>query len=264
MERWSSLPSQSGVYFMRLDRQLDNNNAEESTITIWLSDFKALWNETVTRQVLIKRFSEKNPTLDRNDDVIHTELIAALGSVASIKDLNIRNEADNDDSIEVQLKYLIFDATTEVKFQWLLKKCEPHKFFDQITKPLLRQIRELHDHKAKLIDIANRKDGEIGEYKLVSGQVEIRKRFVTEKFDEQSFESECQMFNGDIDQFDSLIGPSAKNIISDESGNATEQSIQNTTAVKHKSPSGNHRPPTKVHRAGQYEFINDDDEDDSD
>lgn len=271
MERWSNLPSQSGVYILRLDQRTDNNDTPESTFTLWLSDFKALWNETVTSENLFKRFSEKNPTLAQNDDVIQTEFITALGSVTNIKHSNICDEsADNDDDMALQLKYLIFDDV-EVEFQWLLKKCGPQEFFDQVTKPLLRQIGELQHQKAQLIDIAKRKDDEIFLYK--SGQNVIHKRFITEKFEEQSFQLKSQMFNCEIDQFQSVIGLLPKNVVSnepanDDSSNTAEQSIQNTSTMKYTSPktNRNQRRPFRrpLIRPGQWKYEEDEEDDDDD
>lgn len=273
MSQWSKLQTESGVYIMRLDEQ-SNENAAESTYTIWVSDFIILWNESITRQDLFKRFSEMNPTMATmitNDDVIKTQLIAALGTVANMKHPNVHNN-DNDDSKKLQLKYLIFDDQ-EVEFQWVLKKCGPQEFFDQFTKLLMRQYGEIENQKKEWVVIVKAKDDEIDQYKLEPGRNEIRKRFITKKFDEQKFELPTQMFNCEIDQFESVIGPLSKNVASneskaviDESSNAEGQPNQNTSSVKQKSPKGkrNYRGPFRgqVYQLGKIEYEKDSDDDD--
>lgn len=267
MEQWSNLQTESGVYMMRLNKQ-------SGEYTMWLSDLKILWKETVTGPDLFERFANKNPEkLAMDDDVIKNELISALCTVANVKYSNVRNKSHNDDDVELQLKYLIFDEK-EVEIQWLLKKCGPQEFFDQITKLAFRQIGELQDQKEQLVDIAKKKDDEIDQYKLELGQVSIRKRFVTNKFEEQMFASRTQMFKCKIDRFESVIGLLPKNVASnesnpkDESCNATEQSNQNTSVVKHKSPKGkrNQRRPfyAKVVRPKDIKFGEDDGDDDDD
>lgn len=275
MVRWSNLQTDFGVFIMRLDEQSDDNTGE-STFTIWVSDMKFLWNETLTRQDIFERFAHKNPALSiENDDVIQSQLIAALGSLdnaPNVKNPNIDNEPQNDDAIEVQVKYHIFDDF-EVDFEWRLKKCSPEEFFEQITKPLLRQVGELQDKNKELIGVAKKKDDEIDQYKLEVGQIEIRKKFVTKKFEEEKFELQTQMFSFGIDRFESLIGQLPKKVAidepkasKDESSSAAEQPNQSTAAVKHKSPKGK-RATRKLYcgpviKPGEIKYENDSDDDD--
>lgn len=273
MKQWSDLQTESGVYIVRLDEQ-SIENREESTFTIWVSDFKTLWNETLTRQDIIERFAQKNSNIANginNDDVIKSQLISALATVANMKNPSIDSEpqSDNDNGLKLQLKYVIFDDQ-EVDFQWQLKKCGAQEFFEQFTKSLLRQVGELQDQKKEFVDGMKRKDDEIDQYKLEVGPIEIRKRFITEKFVEQKYELQCQTFTCEIDKFESVIGLLPKNVASDkskatedESCSVAEQPSQNSSVVKQKSPRGKRNPRklfAPVIRPGDIKYEDDSDD----
>lgn len=279
MQRWKIEQAESGVHLMRLDKQSDENaaaEAPESTFTIWFSDLKTLWSEKITSQEVFKRFSEKNRELAVDgDDVIKSQLIDAISTVANIKNPEVLHDDDGD--AKLNLKYAIFDDV-EVEFQWCLKKCDSPVFFEQMTKAFLRQIGELQEQKKQLIDIAKKKDDEIGQYKLQLGQVEIRRRFITQPIEENIFELQTESFDGEFGKLESAIGLLPKTgtgkanetVVKDESCSTAEQpAVQNTAAVKQTSPRGKrHNPRRPVFRApivrtGQYQY-NDDDDDDED
>lgn len=271
MERWSDLQIETGVYIMRLDQP--NENSAESTFTIWLSDFETLWSETITRHDLLKRLSDKNPTLATDDDIINGQFIGELGKISSIKQPAIHRDESNADDVKLQLKYIIFDEA-EVEFEWQLKKCGPRDFLEQITKPLLRQAGELQDQKRELCDVATKKDLEIAQYKLELGQVKIRKRFITEQFDGQKFTLQSQMFNCEIDRFQSVIGLLPKNVVVNEptveaENNAVQPTgTNNSTERTNTSPRGKPNPrrkhfmPKLVRKGVCYEESNTDSDDD--
>lgn len=254
---------------MRLDEQSGEENTSESTYTIWFSDFQTLWSETVTSQELFKRFSDKNPTLAMNDDdVIKNQLIAAIGTVANIKHPKVLH---NSDDIELQLKYLIFDDV-EVEFQWLCKKCGSSEFFEQMTKLLLREMGEMQAQKKQFVSELKKKDDEICQYKLEFGQTIDRKRFITERFEEEKFKLQNQTFDCEIVQFESVIGRLPKNVASteakvkEESCNTEGQPTQNATVVKHTSPRGKRPNPRRLPikraplvRTGEWEYDDDSD-----
>lgn len=263
MERWSHFQTETEVFIWRLDQSCDN-------FTIWLSDFKALWNETVTNSDLIKRFSDKNPTLATDDEEIKGQLFGALGIVTSIKDATVRNKPNSDD-VELQLKYIIF-GDVEVKLEWLLKKCGALEFFDQITKSMLRQLSELQDQKTELCALAKKKDQEIGQYKLELKDKQIRKRFITERFEEEKFTLQSQMFNCEIDQFQRVIGLLPKKVVSEEEPkvhvecNTAEQPIKKTSVVKHANARSKRNQirlkcPELIRPGVRYENSSDDDND---
>lgn len=229
---WSTLKIGSDLYIGKI-----NQNVDDSSFTFWLSDFKVLWSETIASKVeLIKRASNINPTIVI-DDNIADQLIRVICKVenAAVDNKNIN---PNDTELNLQLTYST-EAGVAYTFNWLLEKCEPQHFFDQITKALLQQITELDDHKRQLVDIAKRKDDEIKQYKIEGAPELMRKRFITEEFKEDAFTSHVQMFNCDIREFQSVIGPLPKNVANiEETKEVTVSPVKNTENKKHSSPKG--------------------------
>lgn len=270
MERWTKLQAESDVYIMRLQKQ-PGENADESTITFMLCDFKSLWNETVSNSELFKRVTDKNPDLDMTDQVIKDQMLAAVDAVVSMKEPKVTHK---DDHVDLDLNYLIF-GEFEVKFQWSLKKCGPQECFEHFTKLMMRQMGAMQEQNKRLVLELKKKDDEIGQYQLEYGQQIQRKRFITEPFEEHKFPLKCNEFNCGMDEFESVIGSLPKNDANyetkalDESCNTNvDQPTQSSTVAKHTSPKGkrpSQRRPTysraPLIKTGEWKYEDDDDDD---
>lgn len=268
MDQWTHLWLNSGEYIIKLDPFAGDDS--DSTFTCWLSDFKSIWSESIsTKEDLFKRVSNENPTLSLHDD-IKEQLIDAVSTAKCISQGNEQIVPDTDD-IDLLLEYSLPGNESSVKFRWILKKCGSQELFDQITKPLLRQTRELEKQKKQLIDIAQRKDDEIKQYKFEGAAELKRKKFITAEFKDTEFTPQSQMFDSEIfDQFQSIIGPLAKKEVKDD--NAKDNDNPNSSAmrvaiVQHTSPRGrrNQRKPMykRPIRQGVTKYDSDSDEGDS-
>lgn len=232
MERWSKLPNESGVYIIKFDRNSVENS--EPLHTIWLSDFKTLWSESfATKEALFKRISDENPTLI-TDEEMEAKVIAGLGTMDKTTQMNTSINP-NDDEISLQMKYFI-KGEISIKFHCSLKKCESHVFFDEITKPMLRQIGQLQDDRQQLIEVIEGKDVEIKMYKLDRTEPLLRKQFITKEFDKTAFALQSQMFNCEITEFESVIGVLPKNIVTKDSKDESTPVKDHTSNAK--SPRG--------------------------
>lgn len=207
MEQWSNIQIGSNICIIKFDR---NSDVNQESFTFWLCNFKKLWSESLnSKDELFQRFKDYNPTT--NDDEITNQLIEALGTREKYTEVNADiKSSDNEIKFEFALQ---LNEGVSMKFYWLLKKCDEQIFFEQITKPMMHQIGD----KNKLIEIVKKKDDEIGQYKLVCTE-SLRKRFITQPFQESDMTS---MFDCEIEQFESIIGPLKKNIDKDIAKNDT-------------------------------------------
>lgn len=235
MERWTKLQLDGTLYVIKFEQRIEQNS--ESTFKFWLSDFKTLWSESIaSKENLFNRVLEENPTVVIEDSFVNL-LLAAIGKVESASYAIIKNN----DEITLQSTHFMEEGNS-VKIQWLLKKCDPQEFFDQITKQLLLQIGELQDHKKQLIDIAKRKDIEIKQHKLEGAPELFRKKLITEEFKESDFSSKSQMFSCDIDEFESLIGPLPKNVAKEEKVKDPTSPVKIVTVKNLSSPRSKRNP----------------------
>lgn len=203
MDRWSDIQIGSNLYIIKFDRKNEENR---ESFTFWLSDFKRLWSESLnSKDELLQRFIDNNPT--PYDDEITNELIEALTLRENYKQINADIKT-GDDEIKFEFK-LHLNEDVSVDLHWLLKKCNEEMFFEQITKPSLRQIGD----NEKLIEIIKKKDEEIAQYKLVYTDP-LRKRFITQPFLETNLSH--QTFSCSIEKFESIIGTLTKNVTKDE------------------------------------------------
>lgn len=129
MECWTKIDIGPNVYVVKFEKKIDEN---QESYTLWLSDFKALWTETInTKDELFQRFADENVSTAIDDETAD-RLIEALGTFTKY----YQTSADikpNDEGIKFQCK-LDVDVGTATKFYWLLKKCEAQVFFEQMTK----------------------------------------------------------------------------------------------------------------------------------
>ncbi|XP_031624687.1 uncharacterized protein LOC116341647 [Contarinia nasturtii] len=203
MEKWSKLKIGTDQYIAKLNRK-DADNL--GSCTLWLSDFKTLWSESFTDKFdLIQRLADSNPALNI-DDEIGEKLISEIFAFESAK-----IDAYTNDDDEIHLQHSLTDEMG-CTFQWLLKKRDAQVFFEQITKPLLQQIGEMEDNEKVLIEIINKKDAEINQYKLEGAPELNRKKYITEKFDDTKYTSPSKVFNCSIDSFEGMISPLSKKI----------------------------------------------------
>lgn len=199
------------MYAVKFDTKSEENH---ELFTFWLSDFKTLWTETIrTKFELFQRFVDENASLSMDDGTTN-QLIGALGTFTKYYQNNTEIKP-NDDEIKFQFK-LGLDGGVLTNFYWLLKKCEPQVFFEQMTKSLLHQINELEKSKKQLIEIVKKKDDEIRQYGLEGAPPLQRKKFITAPFDEAAFTARPQMFNCDIAEFETVIGTLFKCITPEE------------------------------------------------
>ncbi|XP_055303024.1 uncharacterized protein LOC129568779 [Sitodiplosis mosellana] len=207
MDRWSKLKIGADLFVGKFDR---NSSEAGESFTFWLSDFKTLWSECVSsKENLLQRLADDNPTLTISDEM-SDQLLGALNTVGSATQVNT-DIKPGDEEFKLQFKLLLGEGTAR-KFHWLLTKCEPQVFFDQITKSLLHQICDL----SQLIDIVKSKDDEIRQHKLEGARSLERRRFITKVFNADEFKSQSQTFDCSVDDFRSIIGPSAKNLAKNE------------------------------------------------
>lgn len=232
MERWSKLQTESGLYIMKFSR----NNVEnlESMYTFWLSDFKTLWSESfVTKEALFERISDENPALII-DDGIEDKVMVALGKIDKTTQTTTSINS-YDDEIDLKMKYFI-DGGITIKFHCLLKKCESSAFYDQITKPMLHHVGELQNDRQQLIEIIQKKDEEIKQYKFDRTEPLMRKHYITKEFDKTEFSQQSEMFDCEITEFESVIGILPKRIVANNSK-------EEKTPEKMHNPTSNARSP---------------------
>lgn len=255
MAQWKKLQLDGVLYVMKFEQK--NGQHPEPAFTLWLSDFKTLWSESIaSNEDLFKRVSDENPGVVLENGITD-QLIAAIGSVESSTQVN-KIISPNEE--EVQLTYFT-EGEILVKLRWSLKKCGSQVFFDQFTKPLLQQIWELQDQKKLLIDLAKRKDDEIKQHKLEGAQELMRKRFITEQIKEDEFVPQLQMFNCEIGEFESSIGPLPKDIAKKEETKVeTISAVKPVVAKNHSSPRSKRMPRrlAEIIRPGVV-YENDDD-----
>lgn len=251
MERWSHLKIDSGSYIIKIDQNIASNS--EPLFTFWLSDFKTLWRDTIfSKEDINNRISGNNPSMIINDKITD-ESIATIRKVEHLLCANTNIDM-NGDEIYLQLIYAADDELS-INFKWILKKCEPHQFFNEITKALLQQITELQKHKEQLIDVAKRKDDEIRQYKLQGAPELMRKRFITEEFKADKFTPMSEMLSLQlIKDLDSLIGPLPLPKIDIDLGETNEETTlmeQNIEAKTNYSP----RSKKRNQRRHRHEFV---------
>lgn len=205
MELWKKLKIGTGVFICKFDR---NSSETVESYTFWLSDFKKLWNESInSKDNLLQRLIDNNPTLVTTDDTSN-QLVSALNAVGSTTQVTTDIKPD-DEEFQLKLKLSLSEGISS-QFHWLLKKCEPQLFFEQITKSLLHQIGELQKDQKQLFDIVKKKENEVIQHRLESGGSLKRTRLITEAFNEGEFTTKPQMFDCEIDDFQSVIGPLSK------------------------------------------------------
>lgn len=199
MEKWSKLNLDHKVYIIKYDQSSTENS--DSMVTCWLSDFKHLWKESIeTIENLQKRFSEQNRRYEiKNDQLIET--IVKLS--ANICNSKIES---NDDKLKLHFDYP-FSEDIFVKFYWLLERCDHQEFYENISMPMLKQMIELQANRTKLIEIIEKKDQEIEQYKLDGAAPLMRKQFITKPFENVDADLQFKMFSSDISEFsNALIG----------------------------------------------------------
>lgn len=246
MEQWLKLKIGDDLFIAKFEQK----SAEilENSFTFWLSDFKTLWNEySITKDSLLQRLAEENPSLEINDE-IPKQLMVAVGGLETANAIKT-----DDDEVKLQVK-LLLDGEVSIDFYWLLKRCEPQVFFEMITKPLLHQVGELQFNKKQLIEIIKKKDAEINQYKLDGALPLTRTGFITEPFVEEKLVTSPAMFNCAIDDFQNMIGPIFKH----------EYKVASTSSKKQTIPRGKrHRVPPVYHefvKPGRVTYESDDDE----
>lgn len=250
MERWSKLKIGTDVFVGKFDR---NNSEAVESFTFWLSDFKTLWSECVnSKENLLQRLVDDNPALVINDETPE-QLLSALKRVGSAAQMNTGIKP-GEKEFKLKLNLSLGDGIPS-QFHWLLKKCEPQMFFDQITKSMLYQIGEY----SKVIDIIKKKDDEIKQRKLEGAPPLVRTKFETEIFNADEFALRSQMFDCTIDDLESIIGPLFKS-------EAKQEMIvpKNPTVVPNRS--ARHRMrllPQELIKPGVVTYVSDDDEDES-
>lgn len=248
MEHWTKLIIGSNVYIVKFDTKSDENH---ELFTFWLSNFKTLWTETInTKDQLFQRFADENASLTIDDDNTN-QLIGALGTFAKYFQCNAEIKP-NDEEIKFQFK-LSLDGGVFTNFHWLLKKCAPEIFFDQVTKSLLHQIGELEESKKHLNEIVKKKDDEIRQYGLEGAPPLMRKKFITEPFDETVFTARPQMFNCDISDFEAVLGPLSTYI-------APEEPKREVSPLKPPNHGRNARAQQKIVKLGEVSYESSDDD----
>lgn len=186
MEKWQKFNIGDDIYIIKFRR--NDKSDPESSVTCWLSNFKTLWSEAITSaSMLQKRFSESNHRLDIENDKL-LDIITHLPESIEYTKFQA-TESNHKLSFEYHLSEEI-----RLRHWWLLRKSDDDTFFEHITKPMMAQLLEMHNNRASLIDLVQRKDQEIEQYKLDGAPPLTRKQLVTRPFDIGDFMLNAEVF----------------------------------------------------------------------
>lgn len=185
-------------YVIKFDA--DESEADDlisNKITCWFSDFKFIWTECFENgSNMLERVKTLNPLLSTDGGGSSLLKTVTTIPVDETFSKNCRIEK-NDDNLVLHMKYYLSDRVP-LKFNWRMKKCTEHEFFEQITKRMLWQIGTLQQDNNSLMDLIKRKDQEIEQYKLEGAGPLIRKQLITEPFQLCKDLINIQLFDKDI------------------------------------------------------------------
>lgn len=242
MEQWAKIELDSQIHIIKFVLQKQNYPAKP-ILSCWLSDFKALWTESIeTKEILLERIGRQNPGVGFVG--IEEKAITQVSSLPENNSQMITN--NNIDSLELTIKY------NPLKFIWILRKCDEQSFFDQITSFMLRQMFEQQQINNQLTKIITQKDNEIEQYKLNGAKPLQRSQYITKPFDSnESAVKFNSMFVSNIDAFSSLFASvivDESSLGADNDAETREKSPANVSSSKTTSPPKTYRNKLRKNR----------------
>lgn len=198
MDKWIRLVIDSECFVIKFQKNIASDS--NAIVTCWLSNFKLLWTESIASiAILQKRFSELNRQLDIDDDKLF-EMITRLPQSIQYTEFQANENGKHKLSFEYHLSKEI-----KARYCWLLQKSNEQLFFEHITKPMMSQMLELHTSRSQLIDLVQRKDQEIEQYKMDGAKL-TRKQLATKPFESDDVSLKVDMFECSVADFSRECG----------------------------------------------------------
>ncbi|XP_044258168.1 uncharacterized protein LOC123007145 isoform X1 [Tribolium madens] len=172
---WKTFQHGANLYMIKV--------VQDTNLRLVLTDFQNIWVQEISKDDLLLQFQEANPLFDVKVDEIVTEVTEAINSISDLTDIEI-SEADEG------LKLLLNSIKSEykIKFKFNFHKSSSETFLKEITVPLIQTVKHLEERQNMLMNLLQKKDRELEEYKLEKGVIS-RDDLITEKFDEEKLNS---------------------------------------------------------------------------
>ncbi|CAN7984136.1 unnamed protein product [Ixodes hexagonus] len=200
------------------------HDVENSSISIYASDFRRVYEETLGKDVLLERCKELNPDLEVTAAYLSEHLSQGITRALKQHRAAGSEEAQMEiiacrGLIVVRLRTMI----SKVPFLWEFRmpvQATTDAFYSHVTLPMLVMITGLQKQQEDLFALLNSKDSEISDYKR-SGSSLSRKHLETRVFDADRFRRETltpkhlkdYLSNVHLNSFGSEAGPTYRKLM---------------------------------------------------
>lgn len=194
MERWKRLSRQGNGH----DFLMNFNAIDKTSYELKVSNLNSVWQEMLTAPETEDRCKKLNPRLE----VTLTSVIEHIRNTLESEEINILSI--NHDSPNLVKIEMCNDFAGGIPFKWeFLCKISEEKCHNVFLQPIARLIMSLQVANNKLVDIIQKKDDEIKDYKEFSGATVSRPYLETEQFEMEKFSDRlrrCTEYQSEINK----------------------------------------------------------------
>ncbi|KAJ0178876.1 hypothetical protein K1T71_005651 [Dendrolimus kikuchii] len=171
---------------------------QEDEFKIFLMDFIHIWSTSFTKSDFLSCLKKSNATLEFDDD--NKLLERGINMFSEPEKLKSEVKIDDDKST---MSISLFMFLGEFKFKLegcKLKKQNEEYYFQHVTQPLLKTVKDLRTNQNILRNLLIDKDKEISKYRVQN--VDILYSGKTDKFDDDVYSSQHNVYETNFGQSD--------------------------------------------------------------